>query len=133
MKRRNFISLIFCGAGACKRADRNLTGMLPVQVQRAWTLKQTAALAQEDSPAILQTLGVRRGLRARYQGNGAITVRLFEMPTQTNAFEAIQKWNQKEGLAFYKSEFFVIANGEGPDQATVSSFLAELERELKLT
>jgi hypothetical protein len=99
-------------------------------VQRVWILKRTEALPAEESPAVVRSLGLRQGIKAVYEGNGSITVRLFQMNAEASAFELIQKWRQQDGLALYKGRYFFAAEAKGPDQATVSSFLRAFQQEL---
>jgi hypothetical protein len=80
---------------------------------------------------MVRSLGLRQAIKGVYEGNGSISVRVFEMTVEASAFELIQKWRQHDGLAMYKGRFFFIANGDGPDQATVSSFLQAFQQEVK--
>jgi hypothetical protein len=105
--------------------------MLPTQVQRAWILKRTEALPAEEAPAMIRSLGLYQAIKGIYEGNGTITVSLFEMKVAASAFELIQKWRQQDGLAMYKESFFFVAKGKGPDQTTLSSFLQAFQQELK--
>jgi hypothetical protein len=130
INRRNLLTLVACTA-ACMRPSKALKELLPAQVQRAWILKKTDALPAEESPAIIRSLGLRQAIRAEYEGNGNISVRLFEMNVEASAFELIQKWHQQDGLAMYKGPYFFVAKGKGPDQATISSFLQAFQQELK--
>src|SRR5262245_54183624 len=122
MFRRRRIIVLLTLAG-CARPSKSLKDILPGQVQRAWILKQTQALPAQESPAVVRALGLRHAIRAVYEGNGSITIRLFEMTAEASAFELIQKWRQQDGLALYKGPYFFVAEPKGPDQATVSSFL----------
>jgi len=130
-RRKFFLSAVL--ATACNRPARSLKDLLPIQVQRAWLLKHTEALPSEEAPAMIRSLGLRHGIRAVYEGNGSITLRLFEMNAEASAFEMIQKWRQQDGLAMYKGPYFFIAAGQGTDQATLSSFLQAFQQELKTT
>jgi hypothetical protein len=129
LQRRRIIVLLTLIA-ACARPSKTLKEILPGQVQRAWILKRTEALPSEESPAVVRSLGLRQAIRAVYEGNGSITVRLFQMNTETSAFELIQKWRQQDGLALYKGSYFFVAEAKGADQATVSSFLQAFQEQL---
>jgi hypothetical protein len=131
MLNRRSILLLFTLSAACTRPSKALKDLLPNQVQRAWILKRTEALPAEESPAIIRSLGLRQAIRASYEGNGEITVKLFEMNVEASAFELIQKWRQQDGLAMYKGPFFFVAEGKVADQATLSSFLQAFQQELK--
>jgi hypothetical protein len=130
MFERRRIIVLFTLLAGCRRPSKSLTEILPGQVQRAWILKRTQALAAEESPAIVRALGLRQAIRAVYEGNGSIAVRLFEMNAETSAFELIQKWRQQDGLALYKGPYFFAAEANGPDQATLSSFLQAFQQQL---
>jgi hypothetical protein len=116
---------------SCARAGKSLREILPNQVQRAWILKRTETLPAEEAPAVVRSLGMKQGINAIYEGNGSISVRLFEMTAEASAFELIQKWRQHDGLAMYKGRYFFVAVPVGPDQATVSAFLQAFQKELR--
>ena len=82
------IVLIAVLAG-CGRPASQLKDVLPVEVQRIWTLKQTTNVSPEQGPELLRSLAFRRALESRYEGNGTITVKLFEMNVEASAFELI--------------------------------------------
>ncbi len=115
---------------SCARPSRSLKEILPGQVQRAWILKRTEALPSEESPAVIRALGLRQAIRAVYEGNGTIAIRLFEMNAEASAFELIQKWRQQDGLAMYKGPYFFVADPKGPDQGTLSSFIQAFQQQL---
>ena len=130
LTRRNLLTF-FVFATACTRTPKSLKEALPVQVQRAWILKRTQPLPAEEAPALIRSLGLRQAIKGTYEGNGNITVRLFEMNVEVSAFELIQKWRQQDGLAMYKGPYFFVAQGVGTDQATLSAFLEAFQQELK--
>jgi len=117
-------------ASACSRAQKPLTAVLPVEVQRAWKLKQTEPLPAEEAPPIIRGLGLKRALKALYTGNGEITVSLYEMNVEASAFELIQKWPQQDGLAMYKGPYFFITSARGPDRTALSAFLQAFRESL---
>jgi hypothetical protein len=129
LQRRRIIILLTLTA-ACARPSKTLKEILPGQVQRAWILKRTEALPSEESPAVVRSLGLRQAIKGVYEGNGSITVRLFQMNAEASAFELIQKWRQQDGLALYKGPYFFVAEANGPDQGTVSSFLQAFQQQL---
>jgi hypothetical protein len=129
---RTFVLLILVSLLlGCSGQDKPLTSVLPPQVQHAWTLKDTSDMAEPQAPQVVRELGLKRALEANYEGNGRIRLLLFEMNSQTGAFELIQKWRQDQGLAAYKGTYFMVANGVGPDRTTVASFLQALQAEIK--
>lgn len=108
-----------------------LKEILPVQVQRAWTLEETRVLPNEDVSDVIRRAGLKRALFAGYRGNGRIRVRVFDMGSDASALEVLQKWPQSDGLAFYKGKYFVLGEANDVDRATLSSFLQALQRDLK--
>jgi hypothetical protein len=132
LNRREILVISVLGM-SCGRPSQSLKDRLPGQVQRAWILKQTETLPAEEAPAVVRSLGMRQAIKAGYEGNGHITVKVFEMNVEASAFELIQKWRQQDGLAMYKGPYFFVAEGNGPDQAAVSSFLRAFQQELKTT
>jgi hypothetical protein len=126
--RRKITSILLLCAG-CTRASKSLAEALPVQVQAAWTLRGSKPLPAEEAPAVVRALGLKQAIHATYEGSGTIHLRVFEMNVEASAFELIQKWRQQDGLALYKGRYFFVAEGEGPDQSTVASFLQAFKRE----
>jgi hypothetical protein len=116
---------------SCARPQNPLKDVLPVQVQRTWTLHETRNLTNEDAPKIISGQGLKRSLLAVYRGNGSIQVRIYEMGAEASAFELIQKWRQADGAAFYKGRYFVVADSGDVDRDTLSSFLQALQHDLK--
>ena len=127
--RRLFVILVLLAG--CTRSTNQLKDALPVEVQRAWTLKQTTNLDPGQAPEVVRSLGLKRSLEARYEGNGSILVRVYEMNVETSAFELIQKWRQSDGLAVYKGAYFLVATSAGPDSATTGAFLNALKETIK--
>lgn len=116
---------------SCGRPQNPLKEVLPVQVQRTWTLHEARNLPIEDAPTIINGQGLKRSLLAVYRGNGTIRIRLYEMGVEASAFELIQKWRQPDGAAFYKGRYFVVADSSDVDRDTLSSFLQALHHDLK--
>ena len=131
MDRRSVVVLLLC-LSSCRGPNPTLKDLLPVQVQRTWTLRETKALPVEEAPAMIRSLGLKRAISAEYEGNPTLRIRVYEMSSQTVAFEMIQKWPQKDGMAFYKGRYFVVADADRPDRAVVTSFLQSLEAEMKV-
>lgn len=130
MSNRSVLVLLLLLTG-CAKHSGDLTDVLPVEVQRAWTLKQTNNIAVDQAPELVRSLGLRRALVAQYEGNGRIDVRVFEMNVETSAFELMQKWRQNDDLAAYKGSYFLVASADGPDRATLSAFLQALRDTIK--
>ena len=108
-----------------------LKEILPIQVQRAWTLEETRVLPNEEVADVIRGAGLKRALFAEYRGNGRIRVRVFDMGNDASALEVLQRWPRSEGLAIYKGKYFVLGEANDVDRATLSSFLQALQRDLK--
>ena len=127
MRTSTVIVALLLLAGCAKKAGE-LKDVLPVEVQRTWTLKRTKPV---QAPALVTGLGLQDGIEAHYEGNGAINVQLYEMRVEASAFELIQKWRQADGLAINAGKYFIIATPEGPvDAPTTSSFLQEMRQNI---
>jgi hypothetical protein len=109
LNRRALIFLLLAAA-ACKRRDGGMPkDLLPVQVQRTWVLRETKIQPNEDAPALIRGLGLKHWMSATYRANGEIQITVYEMTTETSAFELMQKWRNSEGPAFNKGKYFVVA------------------------
>src|SRR3954453_13625851 len=123
------VSVFLC---SCARHSNPLKEILPVQVQRTFTLEEARPLAGENVPEIIRAQGSKQALFAVYKGGAErIRVLVFEMGSETSAFELIQKWRQSEGLGFYKRQDFVVAKGSDIDRTTLSEFLQALQKDMK--
>jgi len=115
---------------SCVKSDP-LKEILPVQVQRAWTLSETHVIPNEEVADSIRRHGLKRALFADYRGNGRIRVRVFDMGNDASALEALQKWPPSDGMAFYKGKYFVLGEANDVDRATLSGFLQALHNDLK--
>ncbi len=117
-------------AVSCVKSDP-MKEILPIQVQRAWTLEETHVLANGEVADSIRRAGLKRALFAGYRGNGRIRVRVFDMGNDASALEVLQKWPQADGMAFYKGKYFVLGEANDVDRSTLSSFLQALHNDLK--
>ena len=127
---RFFFVLALLLAGSCAQPDP-LKAILPIQVQRAWTLEETRVLPNDEVADVIRKAGLKRALLAGYRGNGRIRVRVFDMGNGASALEVLQRWPPSSGPAFYKGNYFVLGEATDVDRATLSSFLQALQRDLK--
>ena len=132
MTRRLAISGLLLSMAGCSEKKQSLKDMLPIQVQRAWTLQDTQTLQPSEAPEVLRGLGVDQAIEARYAGNGAIKVRVYRMRGAASAFEAVQKWPQNDTLAFDRGPYFITVLGEGVDRQSLIGFLQALNTDLKV-
>lgn len=66
-----------------------------------------------------------------YSGNPAMKLVLYEMPSQTVAFDAVQKWRAEAGkLAFYKGAYFGIVDSQGANHTTLNRFAESIRSSL---
>ena len=105
--------------------------MLPVQVQREWVLKETHANPIEQAPALARQQGVARWETALYRAKDEIAVQVFDMKAEANAFEMMQKWNKSEGPAFFKGQYFFVANSTVVPRQNLLEFVQDLQANLK--
>lgn len=115
---------------SCARTPAELKEAVPKTVA-GYQLQKTDPLPKEETPAMIQSMGMKAAVRAHYSGPEKITVRVFEMNTEASAFEMIQKWNQSEGLASYKGRYFFAVDSQGQSQGTLATFVKGLEQSLQ--
>ncbi|MGH9632002.1 MAG: hypothetical protein ACRD7E_27165, partial [Bryobacteraceae bacterium] len=115
---------------ACGRSEESLKDALPVQVQRIWVLKATSEIPNEQAPAMIRSLGLKRAIAATYGAEKEIQVRVYEMDVAASAFELIQKWKQADGLAIYKGSYFAVAPADDSNRVQVGEFLRGFQQEL---
>lgn len=104
-----------------------MTSALPVQVERSWVLKETRNLTPEQAPPLVRSLGLLRAMTAVYRTNSEIRLKVFEMTSETGAFELIQKWRQSDGQAIYKGPIFVVVESSDADPESLKEFLKALQ------
>ena len=67
----------------------------------------------------------------QYSGTPPMRLTVCKMPSQTGAFDAVQRWRAEAGkLAFYKGRFFGIAESPGADHAALNRFAATVQASL---
>lgn len=131
MKRRDCLFLFF-GLAACKRSSRPLDEVLPPTPGEGWTLGRTIPLDVGSAPEIVRQLGLRRALRADYQGPGELTLTLYEMNAPAAAFELNQKWRPMETSAhFHHDRYFFVVESTSVGKPAILSFIRLLEQHLK--
>lgn len=111
MPRRSVVLLSFLLL-ACGKPSRSPEEMLPLEVQ-GWKRGDVAAVTPLPDGAVAagETL---------YLGEGRVTVRAVQFPSETVAFEKMQRWRQSDGLAAYKGAWLFVAN-PGPGATTESA------------
>jgi hypothetical protein len=85
---------------------------LPIDLAGQW--KRGTLSSVSEIPPVISQLYPEESIQTTYTGGpGTVTLRAFRMPSETSAFELIQKWPQSQGLAAYKGPYFFIASGDG--------------------
>lgn len=102
----------------CGPPGRSKVPVLP-RTAAGWTLEADAAACSELIPS------ARAAWRARYRGAPPVVLTVYEMPSETNGFDALQKWRPSTGrMAFYQGRYFAIAEAPGADFRTLNTFIA---------
>jgi hypothetical protein len=122
MHRRRYI-LLFAAFAACSTPSKRLDEVLP---ERAANWHRRSLDPLNEIPPMIAQAGVEESVSAVYSAAGPIRVRAFRMPTETSAFELIQKWPQADGMAVYKGPYFIVAEA-GSDPAAARSLLQTLQ------
>lgn len=117
------MSLLLAACGGTAKVE------LPAALPGGWRL---AGMAEEtEIPDLVREMGMRQALRARYQGQGEMTVRVFTMKAQASAFELVQKWRSGPGTIFFQSgDHFVLMEQPGAGAAALSQAAKALDQEL---
>jgi len=117
------LSLLLAACGGAVKVE------LPAELPGGWKLAGTAE--ETDVPELVRQMGLRQALRARYQGQGEITARVFTMNAQASAFELVQKWRAVPGTIFFQSgDHFVLLEQPGSDPAALSQVAKALDQKL---
>ena len=131
MTRRECICLTLLFAG-CTRQPRPLEEALPASPGEGWILTGASPVPPENAPGMVRQLGLRRAVRASYQGAGELQVTLYEMVTPASAFELVQKWRTEESAVhFHHERYFVLVESGQLDTPALLSFVRLLEKQLK--
>ena len=94
----------------CAKTQRDLHKILPETIPSGWVREDQRAMTAEDAPQFIRDAGLNQWMQASYRGTGRITVKIYELKSETNAFELMQKWRRdKDETAFYKGPLFVTA------------------------
>lgn len=89
-----------------------------------WTLES----GPDHTEAIAGAEGAWTG---RYGGKPAMRLTICKMPSQTGAFDAVQRWRAEPGkLAFYQGPYFGVAEAREADHATLNRFAAAIRAAL---
>jgi hypothetical protein len=126
MHRRTLLTAAL-GVAACRTSSKPLDSVLPQQLAGGWSRGDVQSPAG-DTPVIVTELRPANSAEATYTGPSSVRRRVFEMKSETSAFDLIQKWRQADGLAAYKGPYFLIANGRADATPTV---ITDLLRKLQ--
>ena len=117
------LCLLLAGCGGAVKVE------LPAGLPGGWKLAGTAE--ETDVPELVRQMGLRQALRARYQGNGELTARVFTMKAQASAFELVQKWRAAPGMIFFQAgDHFVVLEQPGAAPEALSQVAKALDQRL---
>jgi len=127
---RRFSFVLSFVLAACGRT-RPLEEVLPKASGEAWTLRSAIPVPEGGVPELVRGLGLRRAVRGTYQGGGDVTVTVYEMGSQTSAFELLQKWRADgSSMYFHRDCYFVVVESTALDYAALRAFAERLERNI---
>jgi hypothetical protein len=113
-------------------ASRDAAPPLPDSASFGWQLKSTVETPKTAAPAPVRDLGFRKSWRAEYAGPGKALVDIYEVPSEANALEMIQKWRPAaDTVTFFGAHYFVVVHWEGADREAVRALVGSLEKSLK--
>jgi hypothetical protein len=119
--------LILLGCGSPDDAE---PFRFPETISSDWTLSSQEEIDPEKTPQGVQDLGLVQAMRATYTGPETLTVVVYQMTTQSGAFELVQQWRPMPGsLALYVGANFIIVESPLLDNATLQMVAEELERQ----
>jgi hypothetical protein len=127
MLRLRFVAFLAALLVACSTPSKPLDQVLPANVD-GWTRAEVSPLDPAAAPDIIKQLGLKSSAIVTYKGPTSVGVRVYEMNAATSAFELIQKWPQRDGLAVYKNTYFLVA--EPPVGAADPKLLESLRKHL---
>lgn len=99
---------------------------LPLTLNGGWT--RADAPAPPAAPEQVTKLGLVRAHSAIYEGNGRIEVIVYQMTSESGAFELVQKWRAEPGTVYlHKGRNFVLLRSPGMDNASLSKLANQIE------
>ncbi len=129
MKRREVL-LPMVLLSACGRSGSSSSGEMPAQIGGDWRLASTDRPPESSAPESVRSQGMKRMLRGVYvAGTIKVVVTLFEMNSNSSAFEAMQKWPPAVRVVpFYKDQWFGLAEAAEADNTTLNAFVSAFEK-----
>ena len=95
-------------------------------------LLREVALTGDLLPPYVPPAGLIRAVNLLYEASNPVQLKVFETKCSSVAFEALQTWRPHEGRrAMQVGRFFVEAQMEKPDPATLDAFLNDFEKQLR--
>ncbi|MCX6623214.1 MAG: hypothetical protein NTY38_19550 [Acidobacteria bacterium] len=140
--------LVLVALAGCSRkpgVKKEITAF-PAAVAGGFRLGRTFQVPLDGAPPLARKLGLKAEARALYEGSTAMTVVVYEMNTQTAAFELMQKWpkpkpvepdpktgkgDEMRRLYFQKGVYFVVVETNSDDASPLKPFTAALEKALQ--
>ncbi len=85
-------------------------------------------MPDDASAEVVRGLGLHRAVRGTYQGDGEVTVTIYEFGSQASAFELLQKWRADgSSMYFHRDRYFVVVESSALDRAALDAFTKRLE------
>ena len=95
-------------------------------------LFREVVLTGDQLPAYVPPAGLIRAVNLVYDASNPVQLKVFETKGSSVAFEALQQWRPQDGRrAMQVGRFFVEAQMEKPDRATLDAFLTDFEKKLQ--
>lgn len=130
MIRRRTLLLWVAALAGC-RARKDAATLLPENVAGKWRRTGSRDLPAAELPEPPARPTVRRVVRADYAGPGTMEVTLYELSSNTAAFDAVQRFQHApETVFFHKDEYFTVVRWQGADREAVGAFVRALEKEM---
>jgi len=102
---------------------------LPAALDGGWVRGETET--PREPPELVRKLGLARSHAAVYSGSGKLAVTVYEMTSDSGAFELVQKWKAEPGQIFlHKGRYFVLVQSPGMDTRTLSRLAGQIEAAL---
>ena len=79
----------------------------------------------------LEQPGAVRAFEAIYQGQGTLTVDLYEMKVAGLAFEMTQHWRPAPAAVFFdKGRYFLVVNWQDANREALTAFVRAMQKQL---
>ena len=116
---------------ACGGVRSPAPALFPPVAAESWKLKESVVQPVSSAPDNVRRLGLKRAERAIYEGEGTITVDVYELTTSAGGLELVQTWRPAaDTVFFYKETYFAVVKWERAGKPAVTAFVRDLEKRL---